>query len=169
MTMEAHQLINQDSGNTEYYTPDHIVACARIVMGGIDLDPASSEEANKRIKAETFFSKDNDGLSLHWYGRVWMNHPFGRVQNPLWIQKLLEEVQSGRVKQACCITFAATSEQWFKPLLRRPQCFLSPRTNYMTPGGGVLRGVTKGSVVTYFGPKVEAFQLMFSDLGIVKI
>lgn len=45
----AAQLINQTSGNTEYYTPIDIVDAARYVMGWIDLDPASSALANARI------------------------------------------------------------------------------------------------------------------------
>lgn len=46
-----HQRINQTSGQFEYYTPPPIVAAARQVMGGIDLDPASSPQANRCIHA----------------------------------------------------------------------------------------------------------------------
>lgn len=70
---------------------------------------------------------------------------------------------------ACNICFAATSEQWFAPLLARPQCFLNKRTNYHLPNGELKRGVTKGSVVTYFGADVAAFAREFSPMGIVKI
>ena len=47
----AHQLVNQDSGDTEYYTPGFIVEAARRVMGGIDLDPFSSAAANVLVQA----------------------------------------------------------------------------------------------------------------------
>jgi hypothetical protein len=191
--MDSHQLINQSSGLVEYYTPPGIVAAAREAMGGIDLDPASSQEANERIRASSFFTIKDNSLGRPWFGRVWMNHPFGKPEkackpgcaktscakrgyhllndkpgNADWINKLVSEYESGRVEQACCITFACTSEAWFRPLLRRPQCFLYGRTNYILPGGDVLQGVTKGSCVTYFGRDMERFATCFGHLGEIK-
>ncbi len=166
--MNNAQRINQDSGNTEIYTPMPIVAAARAAMGGIDIDVASSARANESIQAAHYFDKDRCGLSHNWSGRVWMNHPFSKAGNPLWINKLVLEVESGRVSAACCITYASTSEKWFQPLLRQPQCFLAPRTNYLLPDGSVYRGATKGSVVTYFGPLPEKFRAEFAHMGWVK-
>jgi len=165
--IESHQLVNQDSGNTEYYTPLEIVESAREVMGWIDLDPFSSETANKRIKAALFY--DHDGLDRSWYGRMWMNHPFGRVMNAPCINRLIWHYEEAEIEQACCITFAATSEKWFRPLLDYPQCFLYPRTNYINPDGSIKKGVTKGSVVTYLGPNVSVFCEEYSQHGKVKI
>lgn len=167
MTTSA-QLINQTSGVTEYYTPQLIIDAARACMGGIDLDPASSVAANERVRAGYIFTKETDGLKQFWHGRVWMNHPFGREANPLWIAKLEEEYFHGEVKEACCITFACTSEAWFQPLLRRPQCFLVPRTNYLRPDGTLFKGVTKGSVVTYYGIRIDKFKEAFTPLGVIK-
>ena len=158
-------LINQTSGKVEYYTPADIVEAARRVMGDIDLDPASSPAANLTVKATTFFTEADDGLARCWYGRVWMNHPFGRNLNRPWVSKLVEEYRAGRVDQACCITFAATSEVWFRPLFDFPLCFLSPRTDYRLPDGSILRGVTKGSVVAYLGDQVDRFVDVFGRLG----
>lgn len=167
--MKNHQLINQDSHDYEYYTPLEIVNAARFVMGGITLDPFSSDVANKKIGAEKIFTVNDNGLSQKWFGKVWMNHPFGRKMNKLCIEKIVKEYISGNIEMACCITFAATSELWFKPLLEYPQCFLSPRTNYFLPNGELKRGVTKGSVVTYFGEDINKFKEFFSKFGVVKI
>lgn len=98
-----------------------------------------------------------------------MNHPFGRETNRPWIHKIIKEHADGNILEACYITFAATSEKWFAPLLNYPQCFLSPRTNYYLTDGTLKRGVTKGSVVTYFGKNVSHFAVEFSKMGIVKI
>lgn len=166
--MQNHQLVNQTSGKTEYFTPQPIIEAARQCMGGIDLDPATSVEANKRVLAVSYFTKRIDGLTQPWRGRVWLNHPFGRISNPLWIDKLEREYE-GRIEQACCITFACTSEKWFQPLLKRPQVFLVPRTNYLLPDGSTLKGVTKGSVVTYYGHHVTEFAKAFAGLGVVKV
>lgn len=169
------RLINQDSGNYEYYTPIKIVEAAREVMGSIDLDPASSEQANERIKAERIYTKDLGvyrtsigSFNRGWHGNIWLNHPFSRKENKLWITKLIREYQNNHITQACCITYAATSEIWFQPLLHYPQCFLSPRTNYYLPDGSLKKGVTKGSVVTYLGSNVEKFNDVFSEFGVVK-
>jgi hypothetical protein len=59
----------QQSLSNEHYTPAKYIEAARTVLGGIDLDPASCEEANKVVKATAFFYKDDDGLTKEWWGR----------------------------------------------------------------------------------------------------
>lgn len=167
--MTNHQLINQTSNNTEYWTPSSIIEAARDTMGVIDLDPASSELANERVLAHQYFTKEDDGLKQKWFGNVWMNHPFGRVENPLWIEKLEYEFGLGAVQEACCLTYACTSEAWFRPLLLRPQVYLQPRTNFILPDGNTKRGVTKGSVVTYYGSNYRKFFECFKGLGVSKL
>jgi len=217
------QLINQTSGNFEYYTPIKIVDAARQTMNGIDLDPASSHIANKHVKAKLIFTIEDDGLKQNWFGNVWMNHPFGKAEeackskckkrccipeektvlsradnlrykhvagqpagkplpnnwrghciteripgNENWINKFILEYEYGLVIEACCITYACTSEKWFQPLLPYLQCFLHPRTNYFLPDGSEKQGVTKGSVVTYLGNNSTKFYDNFSLFGHIK-
>lgn len=73
-----HLPLVQDSGNQEYYTDHEIMNMVRDVLGTIDLDPASSEIANRTVNATRIFTKEDDGLSLPWRGKVWLNHPFGK-------------------------------------------------------------------------------------------
>lgn len=170
--MDNAQLINQDSGNTEYYTPPEIIEAARQVMGSIDTDPASSFGANKIIKAKNIFTVYDNGLFRQWLGNVWLNHPFERGKNHLWVNKLIAEYELNNTEQACCITYASTSEKWFQPLFDYPQCYLSPRTNYLTADGKIKKGVTKGSVVTYLGNNIHKFKIVFEEqlkLGRVKV
>lgn len=188
--MNNATLINQTSSDVEYFSPPFVVQAAREVMNNsIDLDPASSEAANLRVGARAIFTIDDDGLEKPWRGNVWLNWPFGRAEeacaadcdkdhvhhsfplhgNAAWSAKLIAEWRAGNVEQACVITYACTSEAWFKPLLRQPQVFLVPRTNYYTPDGAVKKGVTKGSAVTYFGPNVNRFAQKFTPFGVVKI
>ena len=168
--MNNATLINQDSGKVEYGTPRDIVERARNTMGRIDLDPASSEFFNKTVEAFTYFDKAHSGLDAsHWWGKVWMNHPFSRENNPLWINKLVSEYECGNVKQACCITYASTSEKWFRPLLKHPQCFLYGRTKFIGLDGKPAGSATKSCVVTYFGPNPNFFQLNFIEIGAVKV
>lgn len=167
--MNNAQLINQTSGKVEYYTPIKIIEAARRTMDGFDLDPASSPVANQTVKASHFFTAEDDGLQKMWFGKVWLNHPFSREGNALWINRLTAHYEGGLIEQACCITFASTSERWFQPLMNYAQCYLSPRTNYLLPNGEVFRGVTKGSVVTYLGPSNKRFIENFKQLGCVML
>lgn len=193
--MKNHQLINQSSGKVNYYTPADILEAARKTMGGwIDLDPASDEIGNRSVKAIKYYAEADDGLSKPWFGKVWLNHPFGRGEEPCklvckkkicferghhiseripnnadWIDKLTLECIELRVETACCITYACTSEKWFKPLLRMPQCFLHGRTNFLDESGLTVKGVTKGCVVTYFGKNLSSFVREFRHLGTIKI
>ena len=150
--------------------PPSIIDAARNTMDGfITLDPAASELSNKTVNALRFYSVFDDSLSKKWDGNVWMNHPFGRKNNPLFINKLIKHYQDRDINQACCITFACTSEKWFRPLMDYPQCFIHGRTNYLLPDGNVKNGCTKGSVVTYLGNNVDEFIFNFSKIGTVKI
>ena len=167
MTTNA-QRINQDSGKVEYYTPYFIILSVKRTMGAIDLDPASCKKANTIVHAKKYFTVDDDALNQPWFGRVWMNHPFSKTNNPLWTTKLIDEFESDHVTEACCITFASTSEKWFLPLMKYPQCYLSPRLNYLN--GSTMKkiaGITKGSVITYFGPSLSAFYKNFHTYGTI--
>ena len=176
--MNPAQRINQDSGKVEYYTPPEIIEAARATMGSIDLDPFTCATANKTVKAPHIYTKRSGERVFieSWIvgGRpsnVWMNHPFSRTMNKRCIDKLISEFKAGNVHAACCITFASTSEAWFRPLLDYPQCYLSPRTNYLDEHGNKVRGVTKGSVVTFLGPDcmLPYFRERFRGLGRTKV
>ena len=166
--MEAHQLINANSGNQEWYTPVEIIEAARKTLGRIDLDPFSCAKANEVVKATHIYTKEDDGFIRPWFGKVWVNHPFSRENN----KRIAEQVSNQHYGNDCeivMITFAATSESWFKPLLYHPQCYLHGRTNYYDQNGDKVKGCTKGSVITYLGKDVKAFYEAFKHLGTVKV
>jgi hypothetical protein len=167
--LQPHQLINQSSGNVEYYTPLEIVQAAKRTMGGLDLDPASSKVANARINAPQYFAVEDDGLTKPWHGRVWLNPPFLKGHTILWIRKLHSEYESQRIEAACCITWASTSEAWFRGLLKSPQCYLYKRTNFYLPDGSIKKNAPRGCVVTYLGREPLQFYDNFKHLGEVKI
>ncbi len=94
-----HILINADSGNHEIYTPPEIVTAWQEVLGEIDLDPASSEVANRSIRAKVIYTEpeyvlpgemgglpkrrylDWGGLAREWHGRTTLNPPFGSPES----------------------------------------------------------------------------------------
>jgi ParB family chromosome partitioning protein len=160
---------HQDSGDTEKYTPVEIVEAARVAMGGIDLDPASCATANEVVRAGRYYAREDDGLQQPWGGRVFLNHPFARGQNHLWIDKLVRQYLFGDIESACCITWANMPDGWMIPLLQFPQCFPHKRVNYRLPDGAIQRGAPKGSVITYLGLDPLRFADAFRHIGTVKV
>ena len=80
------------TGNDEWWTPEPIIAAARHALGGqIDLDPASTDQANKTVRAARFFTREQDGLSMPWSGRVWLNPPFSVGVIGKFVSKLVAE------------------------------------------------------------------------------
>ena len=68
----------------EWLTPPEILAR----LGVFDLDPcAPILERRPWSTAAHHFTIEDDGLSLNWHGRVWMNPPFGR-EAIKWMRKL---------------------------------------------------------------------------------
>ena len=55
-------------------------------LGKFDLDPCSPIEA-PFLHAKNNFTISDDGLSKDWFGRVYLNPPYGRGME-LWIEKL---------------------------------------------------------------------------------
>jgi hypothetical protein len=180
-------LIQQDSGQVEWHTPAVIINAARRVMGGIDLDPASSAAANRRVGASIYFDRAADGLSRPWAGRVWLNPPFS--ENSAFIARLMAEYDAGHVEQACVITFASLDTAWARRLMAFPRWYPVGRVAYIPgwepseagqPGlPGLATAATpweavstadappKASMVTYIGPddRVRAFVAEFTQLG----
>ena len=61
---DARQPHAARSGEVEWYTPARYVDAARTVMGGIDLDPASSDHAQRTVRAAAYHMAEADGLAL---------------------------------------------------------------------------------------------------------
>jgi len=152
------------SVSNEWYTPAEIIEAAREVMGGIDLDPASCEEANCTVQASRFYDEDTDGLAQEWHGRVWLNPPYGGLAGSF-TDKLLAEYRSGRTVAALSILSAgATTTRWFQPLFDFPLCFYSGRVAFRATHTDKASN-TVGSVLAYLGPDVDRFAEVFERFG----
>jgi hypothetical protein len=165
-----HVLISQSNSN-EWYTPPEYIEAARQVMGAIDLDPASNNIAQDWIKAETFYTKNNDGLSKDWRGRVWLNPPWGRLTGDF-IAKLMTEYEAGNIQEAVILVNAhATDTRWFDPLWNGTLCFTNHRINYksgrLSDILSVSEGSTHGSVFVYFGKSERKFIQAFRQWGAI--
>jgi phage N-6-adenine-methyltransferase len=95
-------------------TPPEIIEIARHSMGGIDLDPCSSPAFNRIVQANRYYTIEQDGLSLPWAGRVWLNPPYSNVAP--WADKIIRTVEDGDVSAACVLTYAKTETIWWQSL-----------------------------------------------------
>ncbi len=160
----------QSSESNEWYTPAKYIEAARQVMGGIDLDPASCELANKTVQAGTIYAIEDNGLTKEWVGRVFLNPPYGREgqdsNQALWTAKLLAERKTGRIEQAVLLVNAVTDRSWFQPLWDFPICFTDHRIRFYGPTGEGGSPVV-GSAFVYFGPSPSLFYLAFAQFGVI--
>jgi hypothetical protein len=156
------QFAGQSLSN-EYYTPAEYIEAAREVLGRIDLDPASNAIAQQTVQAGAYFTEDDDGLQPDWWGRVWLNPPYGEHTGKF-ISKMTEELAAGRVPAAICLVNAhSTDTGWFQQLWDGVLCFTDHRINF--GGDGTENGSTHGSVFVYFGAERDKFMSVFCQFG----
>jgi hypothetical protein len=159
------------SESAEWYSPAPPVEAARELMGGIDLDPASSPEANELVGATHIFTAEDDGLSKPWRGRLFLNWPGGRDEDEKsnavqWSAKAVDEYEHGDVVEAVVLVFnAATGAIWFQRFWDYPICFVRGRMAFRKPGGVVGGQPTHSNAIVYLGPQVERFVEVFSRFG----
>jgi hypothetical protein len=160
--------VQHNSGENEWYTPAPYIDAARSVMGAIDLDPASCEVANATVQASMFFTKDDDGLTKPWRGRLWMNPPYEKGLIDKFATKMADSVRAGDVVEACVLVNNATETQWFDAMasVASALCFPKGRVRFLSPSGE--KGAPlQGQAVIYVGPNVQRFAKAFGVFGIV--
>lgn len=157
--------VSFNSGDNEWYTPQEIIERVRKVLGHIDLDPASHEEANGVIQADTFFSAEDDGLSQPWAGRIWMNPPYASELIGKFIDKLVEHVNKNDVTEACVLVNNATETRWFQSLMSVASavCFPAGRIKFWHPRK--VATPLQGQALVYVGAHREKFATEFMQIG----
>lgn len=170
LELEAGAHVGHATGNPEWYSPaDHIEA-ARVVLGDIDLDPATSATANTAIKAATIYTATDDGLAHDWIGRVWMNPPYAQPAITNFCAKLAASVRAGTVPAAVVLINNATETQWFRELadVAAAMCFPTGRLRFWGPGKEPGASVPlQGQAVVYIGDDVDRFCDTFKPFGFV--
>lgn len=144
-------------------------------MGSIDLDPASCAEANEIVRADHYFTAEDDGLSHHWLGNVLLNPPSkdgarkrknGETVRLFWEELWWQYERSCSVEQAVWVGYS------LEQLLSLQRCdlevdypldypFCIPRSRLKFSGDRP----THGNYIVYLGPNVRAFMENFASFG----
>lgn len=162
--------VANNSGENEWYTPSTILHAARDVMGAIDVDPASSDIAQRTAQAATYYTADDDGLAHDWPGAVWLNPPYSQPLVDHFTERLLDQLAANITTQAITLTNNATETRWGAALLRAAgaACFPVGRIRFIDPDGNPGAPL-QGQMLTYHGPHRDRFRERFAAWGPVMI
>lgn len=160
--------VTNNSGNVEWYTPSQYIEAARRVMGGVDLDPASSDAAQQTVKSKVYYTAADDGLKMTWKGRVWLNPPYSASDIAAFTSKLCDEFLLGNVKQAVLLTNNSTDSAWWQNAAEVASaiCFHRGRIRFTDVVTGKNNSPLQGQTIMYFGPSVDRFVEVFGEYGL---
>lgn len=141
MSLNAHH--STTAITHEWLTPPEIIEA----LGPFDLDPCASK-VRPWPTAKTHFTVDDDGLAKEWFGRVWLNPPYGKHA----VQWLLKMMHYGN---GIALTFARTETRWFFHTVWNASdgiLFLEGRLHfYQTDGIQSKMNAGAGSVLVAYG------------------
>lgn len=160
-------LVAQKAGVQDYFTPPEIVDAARQAMGGIDLDAASHPLANRMHKIGDYFHTGRSAFDNDWYGRVWLNPPYGN--NAPWFERIQRFIDSGEVEQLCMLSpMWAFQTRIARPVMERASglTLLSPTPKFWGNKDPDKVGANHPHGVIYVGPDSHGFHRAFAPFGL---
>jgi len=161
-----HIIATKWTGDHESYTPAIYIEASRKVMGSIDLDPASNALAQNIVKADKYYTLEDDGLKHEWEGNIFLNPPYSHPEIVYFVDKLLNVLQNGQ--QAILLTNNNTDTNFFHRAAKRASaiCFTKGRINFHKPDGSIS-SPTNGQIFYYYGNNVGVFTDTFSEFGLI--
>lgn len=136
------------SNSSEWYTPIDVIQSTKKLLHTIDLDPASSIEANKYINASKIFTKKDNGLKQNWNINndepinIFCNPPSGKIGKYslpiLFWKKLMNFRETGNLNHAIFIAFSLEQFQISQnyrclSMLDFPFCVPNKRLKFIKP------------------------------------
>lgn len=154
------------SKSDEHYTPSDLIEGAREVMGGaIDLDPMSCEIANRIVRATKFYTKEDDGLTKPWFGKVWLNPAFSQANKA--VANLVQAYLVGIVTEALLLVKAAPDTARHQILAPFPFCEIRGRVKFI--GKGNSQPAPFATLVFYLGKNFSKFREVFGRFGNIRL
>lgn len=146
--------------SVEWYTPSWVFSALGLTF---DLDPASPHDMESMVPAGTKYTLFDNGLKKPWFGRVWLNPPYG-PDTGTWVRRM---AQHGN---GIALVFSRTDASWCQDAMRSAQAmlFVSGRIEFV-PG---LENAHKksrcgaGTVLFAWGEECVSALQRLSDRGV---
>jgi hypothetical protein len=168
---------NAHTDTFEWVSGADLINSAHMLMGGIDLDPASSAVANSYVNAEHFYTPEDDGLNEQdWFGNVYVFPPnytyFWDIKSQrwkrtrglshtlisgyaLWWRTLKRKWLSGEIRQGLYFGNCPDMIRYAQDIFDFPICFLKNtpmlRRHYFEDGRVEAKN-TCSSFIVYLQP-----------------
>jgi len=150
-----------EGATNEWYTPPHVFERLGVRF---DLDPCSPKSGLPWIPADNWFCEEDNGLAQEWWGRVWMNPPYGRVTGR-WMHKLREH------GNGIALVFARTDVKWWHETVcdASAVCLIEGRLTFLPADGSKAPGNSgAASALVAFGEE-NAEAVAQSGLGMTLV
>ena len=154
------EIEREPTKSVEWYTPSWVFEALQLEF---DLDPASPYDMQTSVPAKTKYTVFDDGLSLHWFGRVWLNPPYG-LSTPFWIRRMIAH------GNGIALVFSRTDASWCQDAMRSASAvlFVAGRIEFI-PGKENLHKKSRsgaGTVMFAFGEENAVALERLGDRGI---
>jgi phage N-6-adenine-methyltransferase len=156
-----------------WFTPPEYLDAVRAVLGGIDLDPFTSADANIAVGATHIFTPEKSAFDHDWRvcdrPRVFMNPPYAAGMIGRAVNRFLNQYDIRRFDEGIVLVNNATDTRWFEALATTCHaiCFTDHRISFWSNDGKSASGNTRGQAFFYFGPDVAAFARVFGRHGFI--
>jgi hypothetical protein len=121
-----------------WLTPLHIINS----LGVFDLDPCGFP--GHETAKNKFIYPNKDGLKEEWYGRVWLNPPYGKEQQA-WLDKLQNH------GNGIALVFARLETKWIQPFLNDGFFQIEGRIKFLKQDFTEDSNAGTGSILIPFG------------------
>lgn len=174
--------IQHSSRTDQWYTPIWVIELVHQLLGTIDLDPASSIDANRRIKAHKIITDKAELTETPWLvapGSVYCNPPGGKKGNRsltgLFWRRLMEERSQGKITHAVFMCFSIEALQHTQnlnclPIAHFPICIPRRRIAFDYPTGEKGEAPSHSNAIIYVPgtvDKKELFRQLFKEVGAI--
>lgn len=176
--------IQHSTRTDSWFTPIDIIKRSRAVLGLIDLDPASCEEANQRIVATRIIDKLENGLHADWFMAgapiaVFCNPPGGKLGNQsktvLFWQRLMELRNNHHLMHAIFMCFSleamqTTQKDGHNSVCEFPICIPKRRIAFDKPDGTPGAAPSHSNAIVYVPGMINykfLFETQFESLGAI--
>jgi len=143
--------------NDEYYTPLSVVR--KITGGGIDYDPATTNEKAKEFGLNNFDTIETDGLTTDWslYRSIWVNPPFSMKKE--FIKRAVKTVKENNdIKIWVLVPIETLTTKWFNETVDLYDLFIpNGRIKFEDPSNPKAKSPAFGSVVIELGGTVNGY------------